>query len=139
MKSDMLQLGINIEIQPKPTFYFFNFPLPWDECCLKVFKVTIELEQFLKNIKQNIFYNAFRHYMFSVVSYGTDHNDLLRKVAYLGHHDFEGIELPTFSFAQSTFKLLYKSLCLPKTIYTDRQTGCSSYGVVTTKASCIKM
>ncbi len=31
-------------------------------------------------------------------------------VLYLGHHDFECIESPPFSFSQSPFKPLHKSL-----------------------------
>lgn len=51
-KLGMFQLGINVDTQPKPTFNFFDFPLPWNARCLKIFEVTIELDQFLRNVKQ---------------------------------------------------------------------------------------
>lgn len=90
-----------------PTFYFFNLSLPGYAGCFEVLKVSFKLDKFLgKKVNINIIHAIIQQSCRSFKCH--------QKLAdYLGHHDFECIQLPASSFPKSSFELFNKLLGLP--------------------------
>lgn len=117
------------------TLNFLYFPLPWDASRPKIFKVPLKLYPFLYDETQSMpgklkgckvvdFY-IFQENMSGVLDlwkqdcciFNRNSNTfkMLRfTYSYLHHHNFVGIKLPAFPFAQSTFKFIHKLLSLSR-------------------------